>query len=240
MNDWRDARVYPRPWAGPKVFAWEFLRRNAEYIADWERFGWEPSDDDDARNQYYRMANKWGLDAFWDPSRGVGGQPLGIPGPYWLKDSARVSMPGAGSDHLTTEGRLRTGKVALSFDLKLPLAPQIKSATEFLRRLKQGWVRKHPRWSRKASARVGKSNRGAFVEMLRILDAESEGATPAEIIAVLWPGQHNDYPSYPLRRRFQTRLRTARAYCNRKYRQLPMEHTFDWPGAPKRKIKASA
>jgi hypothetical protein len=76
--------------------------------------------------------------------------------------------------------------------------------------------------------------------MLRILDAESEGATPAEIIAVLWPGQHNDYPSYPLRRRFQTRLRTARAYRNRKYRQLPMEHTFDWPGAPERKIKGSA
>ena len=231
IPDWRDASAYPRPDTPPQWFAWEFLRRNPEYIAGWQRFAalGQP-EDDDAEIQQERaasaIARPWGLSWPADPASDAL--------PDWEKSTARIHLPGPGDDHLTPTASARTGKVAYTFDLSMPIAPQIESAINHLRRRAARWRRDNPQRA-PAPSRAGKADGGRFVEMLRILDADARDAKPADIIAALWPGEPNGYPDYPLRKRLNERRRAAHEYRGGKYRELPLRATY---APPTRKIKS--
>lgn len=254
--DWRNPADYPAPeGTSPRRWAWEFLRRNPDYRADWEAFanrlraaaGTRPAlalavrhelngeiADENSRLMLTAwfveheqleegidngrpvrapfdrwLARKWGLRQLENPE--------GIQPPQWETTTSAISLPGPYADHLTPEGRDRTGKVALTFDVSLPMAPQIESAANYLRIVADRWQQANPQPPR---GRANKTDATSFVEMLRILDADAECTADPDIIAALWPGQDNGYPDYPLRKRLATRRRTAHEYRDGKYREL--------------------
>jgi hypothetical protein len=218
--DWSDASAYPRPSSQRRLFAWEFLRRNAGYVADWKRFvalGGFENDEDPICAVRAEIAHRWGLQLPHPPE--LSGDSL--PWPCWSRTSG-ISMPGPAADHLTTAGRMSTGKVALTFDLTMPLVPQLKSASNYLAETQRRWLRAHPRHIAARPPRAGKTDGRAFVEMLRVLDADAAGAKRAALIAALWPGELDEYPDYPLRKRLSTRRATAQEYRDGKYLELAL------------------
>lgn len=243
--DWRKPDLYPRGDASRRTFAWEFLRRNPDYLAAWEAFigrGGDPASDDepcakdpqDPRVELpltVLLARPWGLQCMFDPIH----PERWLPGPDWLRTAARVSMPGPGSDHLAKSGQDRTGKIAFSFDLTLPIEPQLDSVANALRARAERWRQKHPELAPKPS-RAGKKDGAAFVEMLRILDADVAGDQRGEIVRELWPGEDNPYPNYPLFKRLGTRRQSAAEYRDSKYLDLALADVY----APPRQIKSSS
>jgi len=91
----------------PSGWAWEFLRRNRDYQADW-----------DADPESESTALKWGLQRMVDPADS---EPEGL----------AFSLPTFGGAFVG-ERRVATevpaGRVLYTFDLTLPITPQIKKA----------------------------------------------------------------------------------------------------------------
>src|ERR1700722_9886020 len=79
---------------------------------------------------------------------------------------------------------LEFGDVSITFDLKLPVLPQIKRANKYLRETQQ-WLMD----AKGLQARVDrpKYTPTKLIEYLRVLDARSADAQPSEIIATLYP-----------------------------------------------------
>jgi hypothetical protein len=236
-RDWRNAGGYGLADTSPQWFAWEFLRRNAKYMAEWRRFAalGQPKDIDAKIERAHcaiKLALRWGLIYPADPAWFVPPTPASVPRVEWARSAEGVNLPEASDDHLRTVGRRATGKLAITFDISMPIQPQIESATTYLSEQAASWRSANPERA-PVPLRAGKADASAFVEMLRILDGEADGAKPAELIAALWPGEANEYPGYPLRKRLNTRRRAAKAYRDGKYRDLAVIGKFHASAARK-------
>lgn len=218
--DWRTPADYPAPQdTGLRRWAWEFLRRNQEYRADWAQLAsalraaaesqpelapavhcWLDARDDADALASSDLLSRWILDDAQLEHRVIDGVPTSFPFGGWFArkwglgamqspqsatppdwSHRTIALPGpADVDPWAgpQKGRKRSaGTVALSFDLARPLAPQIESATNYLRKETERWQNSNPQPAR---GRAGKSDAARFVELLRVLDADAETARDAD------------------------------------------------------------
>ncbi|HEX4956516.1 MAG TPA: DUF6499 domain-containing protein [Thermoanaerobaculia bacterium] len=184
MPDWRNPADYAYT-ANLTLhdWAWEFLRRNAQYRAAWRRFTGErkPGPVSDAE---FEIARSFGLACLSDPSCTIFGDEV-----FWLEGGGvkllwgyRAPEPGPEGEAIPWPGY--PDGLALWFDLAQPIESQVKTADALLRRFQAelqqaGMLEQVP----KADARV---HVGKWSDFLRVLDADVEGVSPAKVGEVLF------------------------------------------------------
>ena len=179
LPDWVGGE-YPTPNCSILRWGWEFLRRRDDYRALWiaNEHRAEPIPDGPlttAVDDYQAARGTYGMSRVvdpraqlsdWDLSQFLNFKPYGYGVGYHDENTFRA-------DH-------RAGKRAIMFDLRLPLAPQLEAARDFLQRLQ----------NERVDVQASHKNRVEnWPRFLRVMDARECGATFAIIAATLWPKQ---------------------------------------------------
>lgn len=162
-------------------------------------------------------ARKWGLrNRFPDPFFAYEKSPVG------LLDINFNNECGACMVTENWEG-FKDGKIyslhrqaALAFDYSLPIDPQIKAASRYLKN--------HQKWLIKndvVAAFLNKIPRKELVVYLRMLDAEAVGVNVAKIAKVIYPHEANLAPDYSTTKKVRKALEVARLWRDKWYRLLP-------------------
>ena len=158
-------------------------------------------------------AEKWGLVTFLDPFFDYGKVPFAIS----FKNSPRVCkvrvLNCPASEHAQKE---RLKQETLKFDYTLPIQPQIEAAKKYLesaqkRLIKQGVVK----------ACQIKVVREQWVDYLRLLDAEANNKTSAEMAKVIYHSTDNSYPNYGGSKKAAAGLKVAHSWCDTGYSFIP-------------------
>lgn len=179
LPDWRDGEQYPNPNDRPPAWwAWQFLRRNPEYQADYRQWaeysdryvdehGVVPQDD-------WQLLEKWRIKMMPDP-----------------REANYVLLP---LSHYAPEpqhrgcGRPALHECVLKFDLRYSVDRQIEYAAEYLKLQKEHFYRVHDARGTTPEKFTAKGSQiRKLAEYLRALDAKLSGAKPLEIAAVLYP-----------------------------------------------------
>lgn len=207
MPDWRDRDAYSyTETLTLHQWAWELLRRNAEYREAWQR---------------YRSANEAGkpdaLYAFTDASLPFG---LGEPIDPTLTAAFVGKIPwtdALGASLLDEPVPESPDKISLTFDLDKPLPAQIAGAESLLGRFQRHWAR----WvSEVDDSEIPtikprrKVHRDKLLRYIRLLDAEEAEAPIGEMGRVLFRGMAD------ARRSAKSALETARDLAADGYRDL--------------------
>jgi hypothetical protein len=214
-------------------WAWEFLRRNPRYQAEWRAFdvvwrdlearygrpphrdfcawrldprAWVPAGDcpdGDCRVDHDKVLIECALGARWGfhkfPPDPADDDPVGDGRLTWREVEEDIPQLSHGETGWLTDDPAR---VALGFDLSLPLRDQLERAKRRLQLLQR---------QRQRSGEVQplslRARRAGLAVLLRLLDAAAAGAADAELAAISddWPG----------------RLARARAMRDGGYRALP-------------------
>jgi hypothetical protein len=166
--DWRNPADYEYT-AGLTLhqWAWEFLRRNPEYQATWERF----KDADQATR--LKAAQHWGMSYLVDPD-------LAAPeSRYGFLEAAQVTIMFSWNQ-VPKDDRY----IVLMFDLELPATPQLIDAEGVVRTLQESrrTVRKLP-----VRSTTARAQRDLYPEYVRVLDASSDGLGARAIGKALYP-----------------------------------------------------
>lgn len=204
IHDFLDESKYPL-WEGIAAWRWEFLRRNADYQAAFERDGQTMPPPPSCR--------VFGLRSFPDPRMEYpqvsshfhsGGSLSQRPIPTLADLETWRSRPGFDPERAlrsvlwSVEERLRMGLHFAMIDLTVPLRPQF-AAIEKLAQARPVVERMHPeKW------------RG----YLRVLDGAAKGLDADAVAAVMHPNESNEYASgYAPRRKVEQALARARELC---------------------------
>ncbi len=187
MPDWKDDAAYGFTGKLDQAgWAWEFLRRNEQYHADWERYareGWE-SWGEDPQMFYSYIANTYGVSSLQDPAEDKPGFIFGIPRHVnnqliGYQTSKYQFIEGQGGPSIyTAKGQWVTipqGQVAVTFDMERPLDPQIKFIKKILKENQKLRKKKRPTL-----------HRDNWTIYLRVLDARSVKASYNVITSVLY------------------------------------------------------
>lgn len=229
--DWRNAHDYHYcSGLNAGQWAWEFLRRNPAYLADWgwfqatwktleARYGQPPARDfqawqrdpdaykkvDDAAGECSVnedsvliecwMGAKWGFYKF--PLDPVVEQPVIGEQLSWRPvEAVHGFVEVADTDYLGAQ----PARVAMGFDLDLPLRPQLEAARAQLQR-RQAHLRKRGGLQMRTVAEL----RERWTLMLRLLDACTAGTPPAQSASLILPADAQDDPAELLRQAEQLR-----------------------------------
>lgn len=191
--DWKNPQdyVYLND-LGPNQWAWEFLRRNPKYIADWKRWNKKYSKIPDYTylpEGYSKSSSKWYIYLMRDPGKiypDYNNDPDGIQffseGGY---DTVLMTMSKR-EKKLLYWGfpDLKTGKISFTFNFYEPLEPQLNLVKKRLKELQQ------------RAKEEGQPVRTAFKPridewkmLLRIFDAKISGVKNKEIAETIFPGK---------------------------------------------------
>jgi len=222
-------------------WAWEFLRRNPNYIKEWkkelpleiERINKLLSDPETKDAPYlegYRKNTpeschfnipgqslskyfkKWGILNLVNPE-----QDTPYPNPFLQFSSfeyGTVRGGGIGWGKYVQEN-FPCGRYApMVFDLTRPLKPQFINAQRFLLEYQSEQINEG-----KIHVTMVKKHKDNWIEYLRILDAKAENVSNEEIARVMFPNLKNEYPGYAgnekVRKSFNTAKRLSqKGYCN--------------------------
>ncbi len=210
--NWRDAEDYAftTGFSGGQ-WAWQFLRRNPDYQAEWRAFistwralerdygrapnrdfcqwkndprAWVPASEcgaGDCRIDQDKVLIECALGARWgfhkfppDPAMrdAVGDGKLN-----WRENTIEIQRVDVGHPLADDDA----ARIALAFDLSLPLKAQIEQAKRLLQLEQRGRVREGRILAPRAAAHAEEWRR-----YLRLLDAGASGASPSEMRAT-WP-----------------------------------------------------
>ena len=242
LPDWRDAEQYPGGGVSPKRWAWEFLRRDPEYQADFREFEsnlpdgvTEPNDrrlqlsqiriDLEERDGWElltrKLGRKYGVEAMCDPSieaPGIGELTFVTTwGPRYLvnKGPDRLSHhPDPDHPEIVRYGMLpvEVGEVVVKFDLSWPLPVQF-------RRLKDTLQRAQDRLKDDGTIVIHstKPRTEMYTCYLRVLDAVESGADLNDVAATLFPKKSNQYPDHLGYKSAHNALQAARSIRDENY-----------------------
>lgn len=225
--DWKNSKDYEfTKKLNDEQWAWEFLRRNKDYIKEWEtEFSlWRekikqlaPNElikkygvfETDQNNTHFfipskKAQTKWGLEhGYINPAQDS--PDLNIPLSF-LPSYGQMIWTDSDQESINIE--LRKNEIAVTFDLSLPVKPQIKLIEKNLRKIQQKETKKvkHP-----------KQHKGNRTLYLRILDAPYESMKQKEIAAILFPKIDNKYPNYEGNRNFRDCKKAALSLMNKGY-----------------------
>lgn len=215
LPDWRDPSQYHDHGDDATMWAWEFMRRNPDYHADWDSLGIghteSPAADDtafhiDARLvplgepsalvlEARRLGEKWGLfhGPIEDPAhrRPVGshGPVFSGPGILGREDLGTVEQWGGWREVLTPE------RVAVVFDMRQSVPHQWTAAKVHLQARQRELIERGA-----IVAKTGRAqDRKLYRRYLRLLDADAAGAKPRAIAKALMrepspPGKAAPWP----------------------------------------------
>lgn len=193
LPDWRDRGQYPPATAGLATWAWEALRRDSTYQADYasahEEALAKPLSKSSA-DLAHELAQKYGMEELQDPRDP---QP-----PRWRHSDPRIALE-ADLDTIRS-GPEATAVAFIRFELARPLADQRAASKRVLKTLQAEWAAAHP--DARPDARV-RRNGAEYARLLRVVDAFNAGASKDEIIAELQLGSEYDPdadPRAPVRR----------------------------------------
>lgn len=206
LIDWLAIENYPALgqgrdwWNSSQRWAWEFMRRNAEYEADRERWpaawgdGLYPADE--AYKVRRELADKWGVTCHakhWPESDNQQGWQRFVWGLHTIQgfSGAAAGEPG----HVRRSGeqweeylQVRKSEVWVRFDLEEKLDQQLHHAEKYLKDVRAALEISPPRH------RLRKPEK--LLQYLRVWDA-TQGDTPsAEIAEELYPEMANIYPDF--------------------------------------------
>ncbi|MDN5871749.1 MAG: DUF2285 domain-containing protein [Nitrococcus sp.] len=244
LPDWRDAHSYPRAdELSHAQWAWEFMRRSAGYQADYQRslattnyakthrgeFDDAPAAlvgncdpaalEGESVAQYmerlYSERKRGRIDyvPYCFRSEYLTGDPLPDPSQneqlpwFWGPQCSRLRSGAV--DELSDQNRF-----VLSINLDEPAEPQFVRARRMFDREHQlrGTVKKR------------RNHFSKYPLYLRILDADSAGASRKEMAAELFAHSPNEYPIYQANNRANDTLKAARAMREGGYRELIYQH----------------
>lgn len=259
IADWRDSSQYqfPQRMSAP-AWAWEFLRRNPDYQADYRTYlqcllrvvpdaeidtktasctlsdaqldlvetsesmcRYEPERHDGENEQDWLLrvnkgsatpldswlGRKWGIERIVSPY--IKYRRLDI---RFEKSSVTVSQVFA-----AWGGFGDRSKMALAFDLTMPIAQQIEAAERWLLSAQRTRSEKGE-FTAPASVRM---HADKYPLYLRTFDAVTSGATREEIAAELAPDASNEYPDFTGNKTIANRYNAAERMVKSDYRQLP-------------------
>ena len=232
--DWRNENDYKYVSSSSlseiEFYAWQFLRRNPEYQQDYEKelakynererntppderefgsiWGLLPEDP--------KIATKWGLEALINPNENS---------PFMLFDRkyGRLIL---GKNYRTligypeeyesvSESMVPDNKVAIVFEMRLPITPQIKLAQKYLIEF-QKEIKKTTHIKIKKFIKPRVSN---WPDYLRVYDAYADGVAPIEIASIIFPGDENVYPKFNANKKVAHYKRQADKLINRGYKK---------------------
>ena len=200
--DWRTIENYPGlapHWANTsRRWAWEFMRRNAEYETDRERWRVVLGDGSHQTGEAYQvrreLADKWGVTCrvCWPESDEPQGWQLFIFGLHGLIGfsgaDATPDSPRRSGAQWEEYLQVRRNEVWIRFDLEEKLDHQLSNAKKYLKD-----VREHLKITA-PTHRLRKPEK--LQQYLRAWDAAQAGTARSDIAAVLYPEVKNCYPDF--------------------------------------------
>lgn len=213
--DWESGKGYPQ---GSKVqlrrWAWEFLRRNPEYIKEYDSIIRPYGNDVDRNNANVAgFLNKWHMISPADPSHSDIRRPglsvrLAYPdfaNEWWTREfSPQFDNPGVPNGYCLA-GPLDENEMLYRFDLRRPLAAQIRLAQERLEEIQSRLRKSHNLEIVDIRRKTDKYNM-----YLRILDARDMGVEISHIARVLFPLLSNEHPDYNANRQVRDAFDAAK------------------------------
>lgn len=226
LPDWRDEKAYTYlNDASPTQWAWEFVRRNPKYQADYDAYtkavnepralpgeswsdyikrakekgGWQipPATAADKLSKKYKVEPRPYDPAVKDP-------------PIQFTEATPEQPPWVdfGYDH----PGLRHAKEPfhLVFDLSQPIKPQLRNAEKMMEVVQPAMESTEDRQHSKLHTRL-------FLIYIRLLDADEAGAKLGEITPILLPGVSNIDPDYLGNKRLRANLKKARELRDHDY-----------------------
>lgn len=264
-QDWRNPADYKyTKKLTPDIWAWQFLRRNREYKAEWEQVKKKC-----LKNKVYSsmmeeithpspmeemlltaiiqssipvtLPRKWGLAfGYIDPDRDT---PLSvsfvrnfgelIPDLRVERECKRnlskyidrlkktdtvIIDPDGFIEKRVKQFRKETipeGSVAVTFDLSLPITPQIEYAQKVLTECQNDEIRLGG-----LKVKTPRQHVSIWQRYLRILDAKAEGADNKEIASQIFPKYSNERPDYQGNRMVKDAFKSANKLVNKGYLKL--------------------
>lgn len=233
IPDWRDSSAYPPASASGDRWAWEFLRRNDEFLSEHNDFSRRtarippkqrlPSHPEFVKQSQFFM--DWGID-YWYPPAWVWGWPVKLvdDGPYVFLHMAVdapcsfVSGPVDSSRYF--DRPLRDTQYRVIFDAALPIAPQLAQVKALLesKQSQLSGARKtvRPRWD-------------LFPRYLRAIDGlramTSLGLSEAQALNELadqFMSEKLDVDNIDYVQDVRNAVDAARRYIEHDYRLLPV------------------
>jgi len=213
--DWRDATQYPDPETTSMAqWAWEFLRRNAEYqkyFVDSVK-AMLTSDPSDPTEQ--ELPRKYGLARMVDPaepfSEKIILRNLGCPHYAWYHPENPATVALTASE---------PGDVVMKFNVRYPLAAQVKWAKHILERFRA--LNKDAGFTEPIDPRAQIRK---YPFYLQLLDARAAGVSAREIAKAIVPGADDDEKNPPPERAYDRPvydgLDAARKLSREGYRYL--------------------
>lgn len=223
-------------WKNPKKYeyvnglslnqlAWEFLRRNPEYVKDWDLCNKTPLRDKDSKFEkaFFEVSFKWGIsgelkdpdktyeDIKVDSDLGIAFEPLGGDDTFLLDKTEDEEIR-----ILLGLPDFKTGAININFNFLLPINPQLEVAKKRLYSLQKSAKEKWNLKTRKAF----KPRKDEWILLLRVLDAEAAGATNKEIANVLFPHEQSDDVLYGADKKVYDKKKQARRYLFYDYRLI--------------------
>ncbi len=228
--DWRNASDYEFGEISDLYWAWEFLRRNSKYQEDW-KFEFDCS----------LQANK---DLFQRSSHYydeiIPGEVSGSKGrTYYFETYGIYTLPNpdiSRPQHITIEpayGQIRVrekdglgkesmilykNQAAITFDLSVPIKPQLKKATEKIESMREKYGVDDSEKS------IRRQQQNLYSKYLRLLDGKLAGADNKTLAKVVFHWIDNGYPAFKGSNRVRDSLAAANKLVELKYRFLAHGH----------------
>ena len=217
--NWRNLEDYA--WVKnltPSQWAWEFLRRNPDYVKAYDRHCHAFSEYvKNPQVKYDDLAVEWGIDnGYHDPEEDN-------PVIKWLPAAGigftmAINFPPAKKGSRHTVGMIMpndAGYIPATFNVYQPIKPQIDAVKKELQQLQ-----KELKVSGKEVRKAFKPRRDEWIILLRALDAAAEISKPTdkEIARLLFTGKDEDYAGIKW---VHDKRKQALRYVTRDYRLLP-------------------
>lgn len=219
LQDWHDEAAYPDPLSAPRRrWAWEFLRRNREYQRAWAELI-APYMSDDGFDSDRSRADLRGKGEDEDALK-IMRERFGIA--FVPPDPADAAILPVFETNLivTVRGNFkkRPEEEEVLFNLEWPIGPQIIAAQHHLDRMK-----KHREDKGEILPEAKRNHIERWRDYLRLLDAETAGATTRRMAEIIYPEVDNVDPDYAGNRTVLNRLNAARKLRDGDYRLIAID-----------------
>jgi hypothetical protein len=223
LPDWTDITAYPnKSDKNPRIWAWEFLRRNPEYQKMSEQIEALPPGpihrDFSLESINERLERDFGLRIPAPPSMGsydpdFKRRPLFVThGRTWIRP---VGWPDNATPYVVNELLCDPAEALVWVDLRWPFDRQLQAAKMFLRTKKQQLQK---------IGKLGKDRRlntPPFLELLRLLDAEASDASNKTMAEIIY-GIADEFPDHTGQQRVSEGLKRAKFLRDKGFRYLAM------------------
>jgi hypothetical protein len=204
-KDYEDIKSYKK-WQ----LAWEFLRRNTDYIQDWKKVTSGLS----VKEKRYIPCNKWGLRKYLDPEKEYKGNYFCSLVPIGGTQEMRGLCVDVSELRVCAVPNNKPGRVTLIFNIYDPINSQVEYAKRILKAMQDD----HPNPDK--IKKTFKPRVDDFITLIRVLDAKAAKVKNKEIESVLYPGEREYKNDLKALKKVWDKIKQAEEYVKWKYRHI--------------------